>query len=520
MSLITKASKGSEITIEEADANFAYLETQKSVVPIVSLLSGLPTYISGEIQTFNISNYNANSYYLANLLGGLPTPDGGGNFDVIPEGDGFNLLVIDEGKIPAMSTSFLIEHQEYIEDKAPLILYGTDDGVTATATDNGLANTVNWTQAENSIYLGFILKWTIAKSQYYLASSSSNSRIYFAWEEVSIPSKVWVVDDLQDTSTIYDVNNIQTTADPKILDILGDASCIELWNFDVADGIYNNWDNTNPFIGTGFLTGVGKYGDSARPWQYFNSGATATDPVPWSGNVPMTISCFMKHTSTNPSSLGAMVRIGTDATRYNFEMMVQSTGSACHVRAYIHKRAQTIDVGTFPLGTYACVQMVYSAGTWSFYFDNVLKGTLTLNANWNDSKDVEVKTSDAFNGSFAYEGAGNIDSLRFFNKALNSTERQVVVDAGQRYLDLVPPLVGTPTDVVYGTPPEEILLNGVPEISTITLETDGVDTNVYSYTKTKVDINDAYDIEASFLNGEIGYNTEITGYLEYTKPKN
>lgn len=522
MNFTLMETKLAPLTIQELDDNFTILENQYSTKPVVSVVGGVTDYKVGETLSFIISNYDIDSFYFANLPSPI-TVDGAGAFDAVPIGDGFNLFAINPSKLPIMNEIALTEHSEFAQNEgATSIVHGTISGTTITASDDGLSNTVHWVQNDwISIYLGFILRFTIAKSTKYLPQFSSPSRIMFSYDETTLPGHIWVVDDVNDTTTVYDATGIVSNADASILDVLGDGSCVDLWSFDTGN-VYANHDGTNNFVANNgsFLEGTGRYGGSARPYQYIDGGAVTAGTIPFSGNVPATISVFVKHTSTNPNSCGGRLIVGTDSTRYNCEIVATTTGGNLIVTVHVHKRAFTYQLGYYPLNTYVNVMIVYANGLWEFYVDNVLKTTYSLNANWNNSKFTQLFVADPYGASFVYDGASNWESLRYFNKALNATERQEVIDAGFRYIDLVPPLTNTPTHVVYGTPPAEVKVNSVVEATDIVLETDGASTNTYKLEKLKANTYDYFDIEATFLDGELGYNTDISGYLEYTRPKN
>lgn len=530
MSIITKLSKGSPISVAEADANFLFLEQQLSVKPIMENTFNT-RYVVGSEETYNLLNYNPTSYYAINS----PTPLGDmslGTFTAFPVGDGFSLFVVDENKVPISTLLDIEEHLEVAGNSSPKgITYGTvvDENQTL-CLDNGLLNTVNFGEdLYTTIYLYFKLYFTINKAPKYRADISTVSRLYFETVGGDIASTIWAVISLDDDTTILDASSLEIGLNSAILDVFADNSCLELWKFESSNGVYNNHDSTNNFVSSNgaeiYLTADSTYYQAIESGRIYGlltaETITSSGVIPYAGNVPASFSFDFRDNSLDGSYYGTLITIGGLATRYNVEFEFRPLdGGLIQLTFFIHKQAQSI-VTTISNNTMVNVITTYDgAGTWECFVDNVSKGTMSLTANFNNSKFTVISSVERTNTSNAYQTNRYIDQLRFFNKALSSVERNDLMFEGFMWVDVVPALASVPTDIFYGTIPTEIRLNNTPVVAPRSLVVDGVDTNQYSFEMAMTDMTTNFDIETTFLNGELGYNTDISGYLEYTRPKN
>ena len=229
--LVTKNSKGSAITADEADNNFALLESQFSVEPIMQDFPVIQ-YLSGENVTFTVVNFDSNAKYFVNLPTYL-VEFIGDNFSVIPIGDGLRLFVISEGKI--VNSSFIKLYEQLLKLGIPVVFNSASNASyylgNALCDDDGLENTLIYNAniaPYQIIGLKTVVTTTIKKLSEYNSFLTTTSRIYFTYG-VIYPTFIWAYFDVNETSTIFPTATMASTNDPYNTDIFNDGSCVEHW---------------------------------------------------------------------------------------------------------------------------------------------------------------------------------------------------------------------------------------------------------------------------------------------------
>jgi hypothetical protein len=178
---------------------------------------------------------------------------------------------------------------------------------------------------------------------------------------------------------------------PRNLDPFGDNTLHSSWIFtNSEDGTLtlNSEQNNNPFVlSTGNVnTGVNGYNSIENP-----NGLT-TNPIPFSGEVDATFSCWM-YVSNNANKIS----FGEVGQRYNVEFECWNELGSTKLGLFIHKHGETIQFTTGSGWKHLVAVYNALASETTFYVNGISQGSIPLVMKFNDSKLIELtSTTSAF----------------------------------------------------------------------------------------------------------------------------
>ncbi len=515
--LTTKESKNGAVSDAEMDENFIALKALATIEPIVEVV-GDHRYIEGLEVDFNIMNYDSAVLYAINTDDELNISDAG-EFSIMPIGAGLDLYAINSNKLPNSGKCILEEHKELKKYLVPTsVEFG--DIISSTLTNcyiDGENNVVIWNVPSTSIYVNIILTFYLTLNEddvgydsNYVEWLSSPSKLYFGTDQ--LPNKeLWAVCSHDNIETIINTEKLMSVANSDVFDIFGDGSAIEYYRCRYNE---SNYAGTSSFAGDlyrEFWT-VGRFLRMIHIRTMEDSTSMVTDiPLSLSGDVPASFSVWFGVTYSGITRKGVCVSFGEASQRYNIEIELKPIASGIECNVYFHKRSQVLTFNT--VGGTKNFTITYEAGVFEIFHAGISQGTIIGNANWNDSKGIEVAGHDWGDGARIDSNTGNIGIFRVFSKKLSSIEIADIQEEGYQWLYIDPPLPSVPTSAYYGTIPKVYLNDEIINMNV------SQNNEVFTMTLQKQSFETGFEVRGEFKNGLVEQTT-FKGYFEYTQQKN
>ena len=201
------------------------------------------------------------------------------------------------------------------------------------------------------------------------------------------------------------------------LQVLGDSSCVATYRFENnEDDLSGNYNGT----GTAIQYAAGRYGQAAS----FNGSSSGMDvaqgALPSGGNA-RSVSMWIKTTTSTYSSL---VRYGAASTN-NYFLISLYADATTNVGVHFWSNDVTVNVGSALFdGNWHQLAMTYDGTNVKIYVDGVQKGS-TANLGTTNTTASTIRIGYQANPDGSGAGSyfdGEMDQLRFFNKALSASE--------------------------------------------------------------------------------------------------